>query len=199
MLALALQVHRGEGAGEDHGSIAVVGMLEMAFAHPPMPPLLVPLPPSPFPLSSCSGRKEDARMSAFVKALQAAKLRPVNSGMSMLSCGPDVHFPDDIVEGRGTLLVREFYSALLQRMAAGRGWLLTGVPGTCKSWFVWYAMHSLLQQPDPPAIVWQMLRQGHCVLFKGGKAFIGAITEFKEELDLASTWRVKAQSQLPLA
>ncbi len=141
-------------------------------------------------------------MSTFIKALQSATLSSaegVGNGMSVLSCGQDVHFPTEDSNGQGALLVRDFYPALLERMATGRRWLLTGVPGTGKSWFVWYAMHQLLQQAEPPAILWQMFRQGLFVLFKGGKAFVGDVVEFREELNLSSTWQVKVQSRLPLA
>ena len=51
-------------------------------------------------------------------------------------------------------------------------------------------MHWLLNQDPSPAIVWQTFKRGanRCVLFKDGKAFVGALTAFESELADASTW-----------
>ncbi|PNH11883.1 hypothetical protein TSOC_001236, partial [Tetrabaena socialis] len=133
----------------------------------------------------------DRRLTAFIRALGAAKLQDVGNGMSLLSLGTGVHFPDDVAKRRGALLVLDFYARLLGHMAQEkkRTWLLTGIPGTGKSWWIWYAMHSLLQQPEPPAIVWQTFKNPRRrVLFKDGVAYIGDLTAFGAELELDSTW-----------
>lgn len=109
--------------------------------------------------------------------------------MVLLSCRSGVPFINDMVLRRSALLVRDFYPDLLRLMTTGQAWLLTGVPGTGKSWFALYAMHALLQQPKPPAIVWQTFgRLGSCVLFKDGKAFTGSLEAFAPELQDPSTW-----------
>lgn len=130
-------------------------------------------------------------MTAFVQALTKAELKPVGNGMSLLSCGPDVRFPDEEAGMPATMLVRDFYPNLMMRLSTRRSWLLTGVPGTGKSWFAWYVMHCLLKQPQPPAIVWHAYQmRGACILFKGGKAYEGDISAFKRELKESTTWYV---------
>lgn len=51
-------------------------------------------------------------------------------------------------------------------------------------------MHRLLKEDPSQAIVWQIFKRGidECVLFKDGKAFVGALRAFKSELADASTW-----------
>ncbi|KAG2438729.1 hypothetical protein HXX76_005274 [Chlamydomonas incerta] len=138
---------------------------------------------------AAAGPNKDVVMTAFIRAMQTAKLEPVGSGMSLLSLGPNVYFPDDTDERRSTLLVRDFYAKLLERMKGGRAWLLTGVPGTGKSWWIWYAMFELLQEVEPPAIVWQSFKKGtRRVLFKDGAAYVGDSSAFIEDLQLDSTW-----------
>lgn len=138
-----------------------------------------------------AGLRESPSLSAFIQALQAAKPKSVGDGMLLLSIGPDAHLPHDIVLRRSTLLVPDYYPNLMHLMTTGPAWLLTGVPGTGKSWFVWYAMHVLLQQPRPPAIVWQTRgMQDACVLFKDGKALEGRLRDFWPELGERETWYV---------
>ena len=61
-----------------------------------------------------------------------------------------------------------------------------------KSWWIWCAVHRLLNQSPSPAIVWQTFMRGtsKCVLFRDGKAFIGDLTKepFTAALADASTW-----------
>ena len=68
--------------------------------------------------------------------------------------------------------------------------MLTGVPGTGKSWWIWFAMHKLLNRDNPPAIVWQSFKRSanNCVLFVDGEAFSGPIDAFAKELEMKSTW-----------
>ena len=128
-------------------------------------------------------------LSAFIQALQTAKLEDVGDGMSLLSLGPGVSFPVDTSEDRSKLLVRDFYTKLLQRMKDRPAWLLTGMPGTGKSWWIWFAMFQLLQEAEPPSIVWQSVKnEGGRILFKNGAAYDGDGTAFKGELQLKSTW-----------
>ena len=57
--------------------------------------------------------------------------------------------------------MRDFYPRLFDRIASHKiGSLLTGVPGTGKSWWIWYAVHLLLKQDSPPDIVWQSFKLG---------------------------------------
>jgi hypothetical protein len=132
----------------------------------------------------------DATLTKFACALRDATVKDVGDNMLILSLGSDTSFPDDTELGRNSLLVRDFYSHLFDRIAAARASLLTGVPGTGKSWWIWYAMHLLLKQDQAPAIVWQSFKRdiNECVLFKDGEAFIGPLTAFREELGKASTW-----------
>ena len=102
------------------------------------------------------------------------------------------HFTNDSQRLRCDLLVRDFYPRLFDRITAepiGAS-LLTGVSGTGKSWWIWYAVHLLLKQDPAPAIVWQSFKRGvsKCVLFKNGEAFVGHLDAFSEELDQTSTW-----------
>lgn len=110
--------------------------------------------------------------------------------MQLFSFGPGPYFPDDVDLHRSDLVARDFYNALFERISSMRSSLLTGVPGTGKSWWIWYAVHRLLNQDPSPAIVWQTFKRGidQCVLFKDGKAFVGDLRAFNSELEDASTW-----------
>ena len=134
----------------------------------------------------------DATLTKFACALRDAKVEDIGDNMQLLSFGPDSFFPDDSQRRRCDLLVRDFYSRLFDCISAqpiGAS-LLTGVPGTGKSWWIWYAVHLLLKQDPAPAIVWQSFKRGvnECVLFKDGEAFVGPLTAFREELGRTSTW-----------
>ena len=132
----------------------------------------------------------DATLTKFACALRDAEVEDIGDNMQFLSFGPDSYFPDDTELGRSSLLVRDFYHRLFDRIAAARTSLLTGVPGTGKSWWIWYAVHLLLKQDPAPAIVWQSFKRdvNKCVLFKDGEAFVGPLTAFSEELGRTSTW-----------
>ena len=134
----------------------------------------------------------DATLTKFACALRDAVVEDIGDNMQLLSFGPDSYFPDDDERCRCNLLVRDFYPRLFDRTAAestGKS-LLTGVPGTGKSWWIWYAMHLLLKQDPAPAIVWQSFKRdvNECVLFKDGEAFVGHLDAFSEELGRTSTW-----------
>ena len=133
---------------------------------------------------------QDASLTRFACAVRDATLQDIGDDMQLLSFGPDACFPDDTDLGRSSLIVRDFYQRLFTRIAAQRTSLLVGVPGTGKSWWIWYALHMLLKQEPAPSIVWQSFKRGinKCVLFKDGKAFVGPLTAVREELDEASTW-----------
>jgi hypothetical protein len=134
----------------------------------------------------------DATLTKFACALRDAVVEDIGDNMQLLSFGPDSYFPDDDERCRCNLLVRDFYPRLFDRTAAERTGksLLTGVPGTGKSWWIWYAVHLLLKQDPAPAIVWQSFKRGvnKCVLFKDGEAFVGHLDAFSEELGRTSTW-----------
>ena len=74
--------------------------------------------------------------------------------------------------------------------ASPMGATLCAPPAAGKSWWIWYAIHRLLNQSPSPAIVWQTFKRGTngCVLFKDGKAFVGDLSGFRSELANASTW-----------
>ena len=119
-------------------------------------------------------------------------LRYCSKGEKIMSIGPGTYFPGDDLRRRCRLLIRDFYPRLLQRMSdepLGAS-LLTGVPGIGKTWFVWYAVHSLLKLDSTITIVWQSAKRNisECVMFKDGKSFIGSLTAFKKELEKTSTW-----------
>ena len=137
-----------------------------------------------------AGVVRDATLTKFVHALRDATVQDIGNNMQLLSLALDTYFPDDTALCRNSLLVREFYHRLFDRMAAARAWLLTGVPGTGKSWWIWYAVYLLLQQDPAPAVVWQSFKRGvgKCVLFKDGEAFVGHLDAFSEELGQTSTW-----------
>lgn len=148
----------------------------------------------PYCRSCCTyaGFVQDATLTKFACALRDAKVEDIGDNMQLLSFGPDSFFPDDSLRRRCDLLVRDFYSRLFDCISAqpiGAS-LLTGVPGTGKSWWIWYAVHLLLNQDPTPAIVWQSfkLNVDEYVLFKDGKAFVGPLTAFREELGQISTW-----------
>ena len=135
----------------------------------------------------------DATLTKFACALRDATIKGIGDNMQLLSFGPDTFFPDDDERCRCSLLIRDFYPVLFDRMAAERTGksLLTGVPGTGKSWWIWYAVHLLLNNKDPtPAIVWQSFKRGitKCVMFKDGEAFVGHLDAFSVELGQNSTW-----------
>ena len=139
-----------------------------------------------------AGFVRDATLTEFACALRDATVKDIGDNMQLLSFGPDTFFPDDSQRLRCDLLVRVFYPRLFDRIAAqpiGAS-LLTGVPGTGKSWWIWYAVHLLLKQDSAPAIVWQSFKRGitKCVLFKDGEAFVGHLDAFSEELGQMSTW-----------
>jgi hypothetical protein len=141
---------------------------------------------------SAAGYVLDAKLTEFACALRDAKVKDIGGGMQLLSFGPGSYFPDDNQQCRHDLLVRDFYRRLLERIASepiGAS-LLTGVPGTGKSWWIWYAVYIILNMDPAPAIVWQSFKRGadECVLFKDGKAFVGHISTFSKELDQTSTW-----------
>ena len=48
-----------------------------------------------------------------------------------------------------------------------------------QSWWIWYAMHNLLNLKPAPAIVWESLKHDTCVLFVGDKAFAGTRSDFR--------------------
>lgn len=129
-------------------------------------------------------------MTEFACALRDAIIEDLGSGMQLLSLGGGFYFPTDNGLRRNALLVRDFHDALFQRTAAMPASLLTGVPGIGKSWWIWYAIHRLLQQDPAPAIVWQTFKRGisQCVLFKDGRAFVGHLDAFTAELKQESTW-----------
>ena len=137
-----------------------------------------------------AGVVPDATLTKFACALRGATVEDIGENMQLLSFGPDSYFPDDTELCRRSLLVREFYHRLFNRIAAARTSLLTGVPGTGKSWWIWYAVHLLLKQDPAPAIVWQSFKRGvnKCVLFKDGEAFVGHLDAFSEELGRTVTW-----------
>ena len=131
-------------------------------------------------------------MTKFARALQTATLQDIGDGMTLLTVSLGSYFPDDPHKRRNQLLVRDFYPILFQRMSSEPTGqlLLTGVPGTGKSWWIWYAIHVLLNRDDACAIVWQSFKRGgdKCVLFKDGKAIKGPLAAFDEELSQPSTW-----------
>ena len=135
--------------------------------------------------------KLDEELTKFFLALRDATVVDVGNGMQQLSLGPGSHFPDD-KRRRSDLMVRDFYLRLFQRVEAepNGASLLTGVPGTGKSWWIWYAMHLLLTRSPAPTIVWQSFKRGEdgCVMFKDGKAFSGRLSAFTEDLGMSSTW-----------
>ncbi|EFJ52637.1 hypothetical protein VOLCADRAFT_85820 [Volvox carteri f. nagariensis] len=121
---------------------------------------------------------------------QNAEVKDIGGGMSLLSFDSNTFFPDDLKRCHHALIVRDVFPTLFELLQQQEAWLLTGVPGTGKSWFVWYAVYSLLQLKDPPSIVWQShkFNMRRCVLFKAGKAYIGDVDSFMEELEQESTW-----------
>jgi len=139
---------------------------------------------------AAAGHVEDPQLTAFACALRDAKVMDLDDGMQLISFGPSSFFPDDVDLHRSDLVARDFYNTLFERISSMRSSLLTGIPGTGKSWWIWYAIHRLLNQGPSPAIVWQTFKRGtnDCVLFKDGKAFVGDLSGFKSELADASTW-----------
>ncbi len=140
----------------------------------------------------CCAYAEDATLTEFACALRDAIVKDIGDNMQLLSFGPDSFFPDDDQRRRCDLLVRDFYPHLFDLIAAkviGAS-LLTGVPGTGKSWWIWYAVHRLLKQDPTSPIVWQSFKRGvnECVLFKDGKAFVGHLDAFSKELGQTNTW-----------
>lgn len=131
-----------------------------------------------------------AELTDFACALRDADVSDLGGGMCLLSFGGESYFPTDDDLCRNSMVVRDFYDELFQRTAAMRRSLLTGVPGTGKSWWIWYAVHKVLKQDPAPAIVWQTFKRGidQCVLFKDGKAFVGHLNTFIDELGKESTW-----------
>ena len=132
---------------------------------------------------------QDEELTRFACALRDANTFEVGDNMHILSFDQKSHFPND-EKCRSCLLVRDFYPLLFDRIATLKASLLSGVPGTGKSWWIWYAIQRLLNQHPQPAIVWESSRRNinKCVLFKDGKAFVGPITAFDEELRQKSTW-----------
>ncbi|EFJ52986.1 hypothetical protein VOLCADRAFT_102606 [Volvox carteri f. nagariensis] len=137
-----------------------------------------------------AGSVYNATLTAFIQALQNAEVEDIGDGMSLLSFDSNTFFPDDLERCHHALMVRDIFPTLFKRLQQQKAWLLTGVPGTGKSWFVWYAVYSLLQLKDPPLIVWQSRKYNsrRCVLFKAGKAYVGDDDSFMEELEQESTW-----------
>ena len=127
-----------------------------------------------------------------MRRLRDAPLVDVGGGMRLLSVGPDAYFPTDHKLHRGPLLVRDFFDDLFDRCATLHDVLLSGVPGTGSSWWVWYALRRIQQMDPAPAVVWQTFRLGRdeCVLFKGGRAYVGPRDAFSAELADHSTWWV---------
>ncbi|EFJ43181.1 hypothetical protein VOLCADRAFT_96640 [Volvox carteri f. nagariensis] len=134
--------------------------------------------------------KDKLRLRLAQALLLNAEVKDIGGGMSLLSFDSNTFFPDDLKRCRHALMVRDFFPTLFELLQQQEAWLLTGVPGTGKSWFVWYAVYSLLQLKDPPSIVWQShkFNMRRCVLFKAGKAYVGDVDSFMEELELESTW-----------
>ena len=133
----------------------------------------------------------DEKLTKFIKALRDATVEDLGNGMQELSLDPNFHFPGD-KRRRNKLIVRDFYLRLFQRVEAESNGesLLTGVPGTGKSWWIWYAMHLLLNRSPTTTIVWQSFKRGEdgCVMFKDGKAFVGHLSAFTKDLEMSSTW-----------
>ncbi len=137
-------------------------------------------------------RMDATRLTTFVCALRDATVKDIGDNMQLLSFGPDSFFPDDTVLCCSSLLIRDFFPLLFDcaaKQSCGAS-LLTGVPGTGKSLWIWYAVHRLLKQDPASAIVWQSSKRGcdKCVLFMDGQAFVGPLNAFSEELDQESTW-----------
>ena len=89
------------------------------------------------PHLALGGRLQDKNVTKFAQALQAATPQDIGGGMMLLTFSSDCYFPDDPHKRRNQLLVRDFYPTLLERMSSentGQS-LLTGVPGTGKSWW----------------------------------------------------------------
>ena len=92
-----------------------------------------------------AGYVEDPELTAFACALRDAKVVDLDDGMQLISFGLGSFFPDDVVLQRSDLVSRNFYSSLFERISSMRASLLTGIPGTGKSWigesgvvdFVW--------------------------------------------------------------
>ena len=57
--------------------------------------------------------------------------------MQLISFGPGPFFPDDDDLHRSDLVARDFYDPLFERISVMRKSLLTGIPGTGKSWWIW--------------------------------------------------------------
>lgn len=134
---------------------------------------------------------EDAQLTAFVRSLRDATVSDLGNGMQLISCGPGTHFPYDFDLQRSDMLALDFYGHLFDRISSMHSSLLTGVPGTGKSWWIWYAVHRLLKQDPSPSIVWRTFKQGtdrRCVLFQDGKAYVGPLDAFRSELADPSTW-----------
>jgi hypothetical protein len=133
---------------------------------------------------------EDPKLTAFLQALRNADVKDLGNDMQLISFGPGAYFPTDSWQCRSALLVRNFFGALFDRVASLGASLLTGVPGTGKSWWLWYVVYRLLQQDAAPAIVWQTFKFGisQCVMFKDGKAYVGHLDAFAAELGDAATW-----------
>lgn len=130
-------------------------------------------------------------MTRFADALLKAQFEDVGSNMQVLTFDRSCHLPDDMTKSSG-LLVRDFYPRLFDNISTRKAALLTGVPGTGKSLWVWYAIQRLLDQDPPPAVLWESSKRtaDEVILFKDGKAFYGSITSFMEELELESSWYV---------
>lgn len=81
-----------------------------------------------------AGYVEDPQPTAFSSALKDALVTDLDHGMQLISFGPDSYFPDDGALRRSDLVVRDFYNRLLERISSMPVSLLTGTPGTGKSW-----------------------------------------------------------------
>ena len=131
---------------------------------------------------------EDEACTKFIQALKQAKLEDIGGGMQVLRVG--VPFPDDALD-RQELLVRDFFGRLLQLASSVPKVLLTGVPGTGKSWWLWYVVYCLLQQRDPPVIVMESQHRDEsrrCILIKDGVAYAGTVVAFSSYLQSKDTW-----------
>ena len=78
-----------------------------------------------------SSRKEDKKLTEFVCALKTASVSDAGDGMYLLSLNGS-NFPDDKELRRNSLLIRDFYPKLMDRVSSMSDSLLTGVPGTGK-------------------------------------------------------------------
>ena len=93
--------------------------------------------PEPSWVCCNAGSVEDPQLTAFACALRDAKPKDLGHGMQLISFGPGPFFPDDDDLHRSDLVARDFYDPLFERISVMRKSLLTGIPGTGKSWWIW--------------------------------------------------------------